>query len=53
MRSKIVFIDSKLNDTNVLFNALNDETFGIIYDYDTSRNIILQQIENEFGGKSV
>ena len=53
MSTNLILIDSNLNDTNILFNALNDETFGIIYDYDTSRNTILQQIDTAFSVKAI
>lgn len=53
MKNNIVFIDSNLNDSNILLSALNTETHGILYNYDTTRNEILQQIKFEFEGKNI
>ena len=51
MISNIVLIDSNLNDTDIILASLNAQTTGILYNYDTYRNTILHQIENEFGNK--
>lgn len=48
IKTNLLLIDSIIKDTNVLLSSLNNETFGIIYNYDTSRNTILQQIEANF-----
>ena len=48
LKSNLVFIDSNLRDTDVLLSSLNDETVGIVYHYDTSRNDILEQIKQRF-----
>ena len=53
MSTNLILIDSNLKDTDVLLSALNAQTIGILYNYDTSRNTILQKIEGEFSGESV
>ena len=53
MRSNLVLIDSKLKDTDILVSALNSQTIGIVYNYDTSRNDLLSQIETKFTDKTI
>ena len=53
MSSNLILIDSKLKDTDILVSALNDNTIGIMYNYDTSRNDLLSQIETKFTDKTI
>ena len=53
IKTNLLLIDSNIKDTNVLLSSLNNETFGIIYNYDTSRNTILQKIDTAFSVKSI
>ena len=53
MSSNLVLIDSKLKDTDILVSALNTQTIGIVYNYDTSRNDLLSQIETKFTDKTI
>jgi hypothetical protein len=52
-KTKLILIDSNLKDTDVLLASLNTLTYGLLYNYYTSRNAILQQIESEFGNGSI
>lgn len=53
MSTNLILIDSNLKDTDVLLSALNAQTTGILYNYDTSRNTILQQIDAAFSVKTI
>ena len=53
MSTNLILIDSNLKDTDVLLSALNAQTTGILYNYDTSRNTILQQIDATFSVKAI
>ena len=53
MSTNLILIDSNLKDTDVLLSALNAQTTGILYKYDTSRNTILHQIDVAFSVKTI
>ena len=41
----VLLIDSNVSDNQLLFDSLNEDTFGIIYSYDVSINTIQKLIE--------
>jgi len=44
----IILIDSQVSNYKLLFDSLNDDTFGIVYSYDISINTIQILIQNNF-----
>ena len=53
IKSNLVLIDSNLKDTHVLLSSLNAQTAGILYNYNTSRKEVIENINDIFSNNTI
>jgi hypothetical protein len=46
--NNIIFIDNSINDSNLFLNSLSDDTFAILYNFNTNSSHILQYLTDTF-----